>query len=377
MPSPTVPYQIEDRRQPGLDTLRTLAILLVFLFHYRIFAHPKWIDAAGSFGWTGVDLFFVLSGYLIAGQLFRQVKSSGSVSLGNFYVKRIFRILPAYLTVVAIYFCVPPFREREALAPLWKYLTFTQNFGLDLRTNGTFSHAWSLCIEEQFYLLLPFIITALVALRWGRSSGWLIGFLFLAGFAARIYSWQHFLQPILEADDFGISWYKWIYYPTYNRLDGLLVGITVAGLTTFYPRARNAIMQRGSIFLTVALALIGLACYICLDAQSYVASVFGFPLVAIAYGCLLCAAISPSCALGRFRSRVISGVAILSYALYLTHKGLIHLTLIWFTGLGVEKDTTLMFLLSLIMCLIGAILIRYVVEKPFLWLKNKVLTHTE
>jgi peptidoglycan/LPS O-acetylase OafA/YrhL len=53
--------------------------------------------------------------------------------------------------VVALYFCFPYVREREALAPLWKYLTFTQNLELDISSQGTFSHAWSLCIEEQFY----------------------------------------------------------------------------------------------------------------------------------------------------------------------------------------------------------------------------------
>jgi peptidoglycan/LPS O-acetylase OafA/YrhL len=67
--------------------------------------------------------------------------------------------------VLAIYFLIPAAKEREALAPLWKYLTFTQNIGLDVSTKGAFSHAWSLCIEEQFYLFLPLILIGLVNLR--------------------------------------------------------------------------------------------------------------------------------------------------------------------------------------------------------------------
>jgi len=103
----------------GLDHLRALAITLVFLFHYRLFAHPGWIETFDSFGWTGVDLFFVLSGYLIARQIFEALKGGG-FSLADFYIKRSFRILPAYWTVLARYICLPAFREWEALAPLWK-----------------------------------------------------------------------------------------------------------------------------------------------------------------------------------------------------------------------------------------------------------------
>lgn len=150
-----------DSHLAGLDHLRAFAIVFVLLFHARLFPHPEWIDVVGKFGWTGVDLFFVLSGYLISSNLFQQMANAGTIILSDFFIKRFFRIIPAYLTVVAIYFLIPAFREREALAPLWKYLTFTQNFGLDLRVQGTFSHAWSLCIEEQFYFLLPVILCCL------------------------------------------------------------------------------------------------------------------------------------------------------------------------------------------------------------------------
>lgn len=111
----------------GLDHLRALAIIMVFVFHYgHIFPHPGWTNSISSFGWTGVDLFFVLSGYLIASQLFASVAKTGTFSLKEFFIKRFSRILPAYFVVVALYFLFPLLREHEALAPLWKYLTFTQ-----------------------------------------------------------------------------------------------------------------------------------------------------------------------------------------------------------------------------------------------------------
>jgi peptidoglycan/LPS O-acetylase OafA/YrhL len=61
----------------GLDHLRALAIVMVLLYHYRSFKHPEWVDTIGRFGWTGVDLFFVLSGFLISGQLFQEMSSKG------------------------------------------------------------------------------------------------------------------------------------------------------------------------------------------------------------------------------------------------------------------------------------------------------------
>ena len=79
----------------GLDHLRTLAIILVFAYHYgRVFSAPEWLYSLGKFGWTGVDLFFVLSGYLISSQLFAGIANHNELPLKPFFIKRFFRILP-------------------------------------------------------------------------------------------------------------------------------------------------------------------------------------------------------------------------------------------------------------------------------------------
>jgi peptidoglycan/LPS O-acetylase OafA/YrhL len=82
----------------GLDHLRAIAIIFVFLYHYRIpiFGPPEWVKDYAKFGWTGVDLFFVLSGFLISSQLFSQINSNEKISFRTFFVKRFFRIIPAY-----------------------------------------------------------------------------------------------------------------------------------------------------------------------------------------------------------------------------------------------------------------------------------------
>jgi peptidoglycan/LPS O-acetylase OafA/YrhL len=110
-----------SERLYGLDHLRAAAIILVLMYHYRAFEHPLWIDSVGRFGWTGVDLFFVLSGFLISGQLFKEIDTKGSLRLKTFYIKRFFRIIPPYLFTLFLYFAIPLFREREALSPLWKF----------------------------------------------------------------------------------------------------------------------------------------------------------------------------------------------------------------------------------------------------------------
>jgi peptidoglycan/LPS O-acetylase OafA/YrhL len=353
------------RRLPGLDHLRALAISLVFLFHYRIFPHPEWLTEVGRFGWTGVDLFFVLSGYLISAQLFREIAQRGGISLKTYFIKRTFRILPAYWAVLALYFLVPTFREREALPPLWKFLTFTQNFGLDLQSGGTFSHAWSLCVEEQFYLLLPL---GLLALAPGRRGKWAAALpaLVVLGFGARLLSWYGAVVPEL-------GWYKYMYYPTYNRLDGLLVGIGIAALFHFRPQAAARLARHANGLLVAGLAVLAGAYVLCLEAQSFGASIFGFPLVALGYGLLVAGAISPGSVLHRFESRITARLAVLSFAVYLTHKGIIHLTQAWFSAHGIGLESNAMMGLCLGTVLAGAWLLNAAVEKPFLKLRQRLL----
>ncbi|WP_345055859.1 acyltransferase [Hymenobacter glaciei] len=360
-------------RLPGLDHLRALAIGQVLLFHYRIFAHPEWLTTVGQFGWTGVDLFFVLSGYLIAAQLFQKLARRGRLSLATYFIKRTFRILPAYFVVVALYFGVPAFREREALPPLWKFLTFTQNFGLDLQLGGTFSHAWSLCVEEQFYLLLPLGLLAFASGRPGKWAAAALPALVVVGFGARLLSWYGAVAPQLGSEQAPLAWYKYVYYPTYNRLDGLVMGIAIAALFHFRPQVAARLARHGNGLALLGAVVLAGAFWVCRDPQAFTASIFGFPLVALGYGLLVVAAISPGSVLHRHASRVSAKVAALSFAIYLTHKGIIHLTQEWFSAHGVGLESNAMMLLCLGTVLAAGWLLNEAVEKPFLKLRKRLL----
>jgi peptidoglycan/LPS O-acetylase OafA/YrhL len=357
----------------GLDHLRALAISFVFLFHYYILSggQPKWLPDVASFGWTGVDLFFVLSGFLIASQLFAQVKQGHTILFKKFFLKRFFRIIPAYAVTVTIYFCIPFFREKESLPPLWKFLTFTQNLGLNLKDNGTFSHCWSLCVEEHFYLFLPLILIFLQTFKLTKRSYLILILLFTVGFITRYLSYNNMFLPTSESDQSWVYWYKFIYYPTYNRLDGLLVGVAIAGIYQFLPATWNNIQKFGNWWIISGLVILTGAYFLCEDQMTFSASVFGFPLIAIGYGCMLMGAISPASFLYKWNSSITTFIATLSYAVYLTHKGVIHMTHKLLQGFNL--DSNLMLLVCIISCVIAAYLLHIAVEKPFMKLRNRIV----
>lgn len=358
----------------GLDHLRAFAISYVILFHYgAIFPHPEWTRTWGRFGWSGVDLFFVLSGFLIASQLFREIAASGRISLRTFFVKRFFRIMPAYWLVLALYFLLPAVRERETIAPLWKFLTFTQNIGLVLSRQGAFSHAWSLCIEEQFYLLLPFILIGLLSLHLLKRGRWLLAALFFAGLLVRYGLYQHFVLPDVEEGKHWINWYKWIYYPTWSRLDGILTGVAIAAMTHYLPHLTARITRAGNWLFVLGLAVLTGAYFLCADQSTLYATVWGFPVVSTGYGLVLLSAVSPGSFLYRTPSRITAALAGYSYGLYLIHKIIIHLTQEGFSVFGIDPKSNTMLLISMVFCMAGAWLLRLLVEKPFLQIRNRVL----
>ena len=118
-------------RNPGLDTLRAAAIALVFAYHYMVFVSGRaTFGFASRIGWTGVDLFFVLSGYLIANQLLGGMARGDVPSLPRFYARRALRTLPVFWLVLAAYVLFPATLGGRTPPPLWRFLTFTQNIGL-------------------------------------------------------------------------------------------------------------------------------------------------------------------------------------------------------------------------------------------------------
>ena len=353
------------QRINGLDHLRALAITFVFFFHCAIlFRFDDLLPHIVKFGWSGVDLFFVLSGYLIGSQLLRRVASGKGIHVRDFYVQRFLRIMPAYWLVLAIYFTIPAVLERGRLPPLWRFLTFTQNFGLDATVDGAFSHAWSLCVEEHFYLLLPALILLLSRFRLGVWAFLLGGLLTLLGMAIRSYAWGR-----VGAGD-G-NWYELVYYPTYCHIDGLIAGVSVAAISTFYARQWEWLERRNLLCAIAGFALLLVAYVLNDDQKNWLPSVVSFPLVAVGYGLVLIAAVSKDSVLSR-GSGVTKWVAILSYSIYLIHKIVIHLVQGAAAAYDVAPNSATVLALCAVCTLGCAYIVHVAVERPFMRLRDRL-----
>lgn len=165
--------QIPQRRIPELDGLRGTAILLVMVGHYFSVPGVGAVSLLNGYwfrlGWTGVDLFFVLSGFLIGGILLEARGSSNYFK--TFYARRFFRIIPLYYAWILLYVILAPlirifFSERvgpvqQVDGSILAHLFFLQNFHEFLKSGASFwwfSSTWSLAVEEQFYLAAPLLV---------------------------------------------------------------------------------------------------------------------------------------------------------------------------------------------------------------------------
>lgn len=371
----------QRQRLHGLDHLRALAIVLVLLFHYRVYyglpeaLEFRGLDIISGFGWSGVDLFFVLSGYLIGDKLFADIDGHGSVRFKRFCMNRAFRIFPAYLVAVAIYFSFSEIQEGRALQPLWKFLTFTQNIPIDLRAN-TFSHAWSLCVEEHFYLALPLLLYFLFARRMQSKGGYILLGLIVLGILIRYVNWSEFVEPLFGRRRLGAAFIH-LYYPTYTRLDGLIVGVAIAALFRYQPRLREQITRHGNLVLGAGLVVL-FGCHqmfggdlISTEFWSLQTSLAGFPLLSIGYGLLVVAALSPGSLLHRFQFKPTAALATVSYSIYLVHKMSNHWINENLTDF-VELNEAQIFAVCLAAAVLGGAAMYGLVEKPFLILRARL-----
>jgi peptidoglycan/LPS O-acetylase OafA/YrhL len=359
-----------------LDGLRGLAILLVMLVHFTTDMElPAGSIAVGvrsafQFGWTGVDLFFVLSGFLITGILVDN-KGSGRY-FSAFYARRALRILPVYfLAVFAAFHVLPRFFQGfdtggiRTEAAFWLFLT---NFkDLPYQLARTVGHFWSLAIEEQFYLMWPLVV-----------------FLSSRTQARRIALLTVILSPILRyvALRAGVSGGA-VYHFTPFRLDGLATGAFIA-LALREPGGRSELDRisrlAGPIALAVALMLYG-PVHIPEPLSLQLDFSIGFSALCIGFGALLTRVVlaDPRSSLARVLSR--RGLVTLgtySYAMYLVHVPLLRVVskvgvppqwpgsqrwpLLWLFGYTASLG---------VLTLVAAMVSWHLCEKHFLALKRR------
>lgn len=355
-------------RLPGLDLLRSIAIVWVMLFHTFLVGGlgPDWTWLT-RFGWMGVDIFFVLSGFLIGSQLLRQLRRGESLQLRDFYWRRAWRILPAFAVVLAVYVAFPVLREAPGLEAWWQFASFTLNLFIDYGRHQAFSHAWSLCVEEHFYLLFP-------ALAWWatrrpsatRFAG-LCAALVLGGIALRAGIWLHneALQP-------QRPWFiEDLYYPTWTRLDGLLMGVLLAALQVYRPQWWARLQARSTPLLFGGLAVSALAFGLFSDRTGLLANTVGWPLLSLGFGLLVLSASAPRGWLARCAVPGVGWLATISYSLYLSHKIAMHAVHTWIAPALSLQGPALFAVHAAVIVGVGAAL-HYLVERPGLQWRDRL-----
>lgn len=376
MEPPVLPVQLSVMpRLPGLDVLRAVAISWVMLYHASLFgldSPDAWIV---RFGWMGVDLFFALSGFLIAGQLLRPFARGQRPNYPRFFARRWLRTVPAYLAVVALYFLVPAVRERPNLQPLWQFLTFSENLFIAPPLPKAFSQVWSLCVEEQFYVVFPALV-ALLAIRpsAAKTIGAFVAVL-LFGMALRGFLWLHDVARTpfdIAGAPQPAAYMRLIYWPTWARLDGLLAGVAAATVQTFRPRHWAAFAARPNLLLAAGVVGVLVSAVWFRDPfAGFLPTVLAFPLLALSMALVVTAGSASGSLIGRRAMFGAGPLATAAYSLYLSHKAVfaavasaLHDAPAWVrdVGLGIAVLAALA---------VGAAL-HWLVERPFLGIRDRL-----
>jgi peptidoglycan/LPS O-acetylase OafA/YrhL len=336
------------KRLPELDFLRGIAVLLV------LFAH-LWAgsDELQRIGWIGVDLFFVLSGFLVAGLLFHEQKKHGKVRRFRFLVRRGFKIYPMFYASILLTLAYSAFvglREfngnyKSDLVYLGSEIFFLQNYIVFI-----WPHHWSLAVEEHFYALLALTFPLLT--KWMRY----VPLLFVVCLVLRI----------VEIDDPRSFFY------THLRLDSLLMGVYMAyahskgKLEPFYRRNRRLMLP------CLCLPLI----FLFIPSFTYFTQTIGFIILYISFACWLMVYL-----FGRRKIlwSPISTIGFYSYGIYLFHMYLARFVVAgWdYTYPEGARVFTWWTMASFTVYFFGSILLgitmSFLIERPFLALREKLV----
>jgi peptidoglycan/LPS O-acetylase OafA/YrhL len=353
-------------QEPGLDALRAFAVLMVICTH---FALPEWPRAGGSptaltripifhFGWTGVDLFFVLSGLLIGRQLWREVQRTGTVRVGRFLLRRGLRIWPLYFATLAY------------LALLgktgWPDWAFLSNY-----IATPYPRSWSLSTEEQFYIVVP--ILCAVSARWIplRRQGWLLLALLLGVKVARVVTRAQ-LAP-LHLDPQRLT--DRMHYPIHLHSQPLLIGLMIALATTTRPEWFQKVEGRVA---WRALAILVGATSVGVVLDWWDKDLYAFLALGLIFGAAVYFTMVDRSVLSRpLQWRGFYPISRLSYGMYLNHFVVLPRSTAWIVRHAEDAPVPLVFLTGLAVgtaisiCTATATFL--LIEHPFLQLRERLL----
>ncbi|MEP6754870.1 MAG: acyltransferase [Chthonomonadales bacterium] len=295
---------------PFLDGLRTIAILLVVNHHFSAgFAelHGDNFYSRLPFvinGWSGVDLFFVLSGFFIGGQLWKELLKDGTISIRRFILRRGLRIWPLFFFV---YLCILVLYWPDAVAKQygWSDLVFLTNY----LNHGIVGGGWSLCTEEQFYIVTPLLLCLFARKKLHAIRPWLWGLLALIP-AMRAAIWVHHTGHFFYHDP---ALFATMYYKFHTHCDGLIIGLIISNLWVSYNKPRSPLWKSSLILLGGFVLLVVL--------RELQHEIFIFTGLAFFFGSLVWFGLASR--INFFQSRPFYWISRLSFGMYLNHGYLV------------------------------------------------------
>ncbi len=264
----------------------------------------------------------------------------------------------------------PPGASTPEISSLWKFLLSVQNIGL--RGGTSFSHAWSLAVEDQFYLLLPLVLLFLV--RGCRTALFIPIAIVLGGFALRWYLAVHNLGE--TGVDFR-GYQTWIYYATWTRLDPLVFGVALAAIEKFRPHWWNRLLNFAPWLWLPGFALIVSAFLIEEAGMINVTScLWQFPLIAFGMAALLICALSPRLPFRRVAIPGAAFIASVAYSTYLIQKLVMSSVAQICTTHGIAL-TSVWALIGVELCVyVAATILFFAIERPFLQLRHRITSRS-
>jgi peptidoglycan/LPS O-acetylase OafA/YrhL len=238
--------------------------------------------------------------------------------------------------------------------PAWRFILFVMNYG---RSGEAFSHAWSLCIEEHFYLIFPMLVSLCLWRPNVFRPAVIIALALIGVILLRYYLWS------VDA-----PFYPAVYRPTHTHIDGLTIGVALALVREKRPRMWEKLGAKPLLLVCSGIFLVGLGVYKGLpEAMAYI---FSFSLISVGFGALVAAAVAPGFWLSSAKIPFARTLAALAYTLYLTHKQMMHMAAQIIGDYSAQRVLTVA--LSLILIFAASCALHYGIERPFLRWRDRI-----
>jgi peptidoglycan/LPS O-acetylase OafA/YrhL len=339
--------EIGRERNQNLDFLRAIAVLMVMCRHFRFIP-------GSSHGWAGVDLFFVLSGFLIGGLLFQQWKNTDALQIRRFYLRRALKLYPSFYfliaaTAVVSFWVGQPITRRQALVEVF----FLQSY-----LTPYWPHAWSLAVEEHFYILLPLALW--IMSRYGRRADpfrHVITLFAVAAVACPIF--RVITDDGRSARDLTAT------LQSHLRVDALLFGVLLCYLKMFRP---EVFKQWARSRLGLLMTFLAVAILLAVPKETHFMKTIGLTIVYLGFGFLVIrVADGRAPHIAQPTVRLLAKMGFHSYPIYLWHEAVHRAALSWIPG----HYRFLQFAVYVAGCIIAGIAASKLIEVPVLAYRDR------